>query len=140
MYLKEVLFFDIPAWRCYDNALSQIECAKFTGLRAILGLAGLVPSCHHAFVGISSNQSFSGEYYVGPKFFLVGISWFQNFLSWLFHGSKVFFSWLFCGSNSFFWANFVIQRFSVFGCMRKSDIKYKVRSRYLFILERYFMY
>ena len=46
----------------------NIECAKFRGLCAIAVLAGLVPLCHRAFVGIS---------------------WVPNFFSWVFRGSKI---------------------------------------------------
>ena len=53
----------------------DIECAKFRGSRAIMGLVGFVPPCHRAFVG--------------PKIFLVGISWVLYFFSWVFHGSKI---------------------------------------------------
>ena len=34
------------------------------------GFSGIVPSCSHG-------------YFVGHKFFLVGISWVQNFFSWV---------------------------------------------------------
>ena len=110
-----------------------MECAKFSGLRAILGLVGLVLSCHCAFVS--------------PKYFLVGILWVQIFLSlvlrgskkmffvgfssvqtfflWIFRRSKIFFSWVFRGPIFFLVANFVIQGFSVVGCMKKSDRKQK---------------
>ena len=70
----------------------SLERAKFHGLCSIVGLVGLVPLCHRDFVGISwgpnffswvfrESQIFSRGYFVGPKFFLVGISWVQNFLS-----------------------------------------------------------
>ena len=41
-------------------SLLTFECAKFRGSRAIVGLVGLVPSCHRAFVSL--------------EIFLVGIS------------------------------------------------------------------
>ena len=66
---------------------------------------------------------FSSRYFVGPKFFIVGISWVQNFSRGHFVGSKVFL--VFLGYNFFSRANFVIQRFSVVGCVRKSDRKQK---------------
>ena len=80
---------------------------KFHGSRAIVGLVGLVPSWHRAFVGISWVQNFfswvfrgskifSRGYFVEPKFFVVGILWLWNFLSWVFRGSKVFW-WVFVG-------------------------------------------
>ena len=76
------------------------KCAKFRGSRAVVGLAGLLPSCHRAFVGISWVQDFSRGYFVGLKFFLVGISWVQSFflvgISWVqnflvsIRGSEIF--------------------------------------------------
>ena len=68
------------------------ECAKFRGSRAIVGLVGFVPSCPRAFAGIS---------------------WVQNFVSWVFRGSKIFFSWVFQGSKNFFsWVLFGSEFFS----------------------------
>ena len=76
------------------------ECAKFRGSQTIVGLVGLVLSCHCAVVGVSrikniffgvfrrsqffssvsrGFQMYSGGYFVGPKFFLVGIFWVRNF-------------------------------------------------------------
>ena len=52
----------------------------------------------------------SRGYFMVQKFFLVGTLWVQNFFSWVFHRSKFFFIVI----------NFVIQRFSVAGWMRKS--------------------
>ena len=71
---------------CHD----RIECAKFGGSGAIVGLVNLVPPCHHVFVGIlwvqnifswafCGSKSFSCRYFVGLQFFLVGISWVQFF-------------------------------------------------------------
>ena len=91
----------------YKNRIVK-ECAKFPGSRAIVGIVGLVPSFNHAFLGIS---------------------WVENFFSWVFRGPKVFFSWVSRGSSSFFAAYFVIQRFPVFGCVRKSDRKQKYIKR-----------
>ena len=48
------------------------ECAKFRGAHAILGLVGLVLSCHCVFVG---PKLFLVENLIGPKFFFVSISW-----------------------------------------------------------------
>ena len=52
------------------------EWARFRGSRAIVGLVGLVPSCHRAFVGpkvflvrISWAKIFSGGYFVDPRFY-----------------------------------------------------------------------
>ena len=63
--------------------VKEIECAKFRGSRVVVGLVGLVPSC---LLGISwvqniflwvfrGSQIFSRGYFVGLKFFLVGILW-----------------------------------------------------------------
>ena len=137
-------------------------------------------SCHRAFAGIScvrkffswvfpGSKHFSRGYFMGPKLFLVGISWVKIFLSWVFHGSKYlnisflmgiswvrdFFSWVFHGFNFSLMANFLIQRLSIAGCMRKSDRKRKYVKRsqtvyfipnrfqqlsFLFTLEKYFIF
>ena len=74
-----------------------------------------------------------------PKFFLGGISWVQMFYLWVFHGSSIFsggnfvvpklflvgISWILKLFLSVFFgygflANFMIQRFSVIDCVRKS--------------------
>ena len=85
-----------------------------------MGLMGLVPLCHHTFVGpkfflvgyvwlqdifffflyfVGSKftlwvfhgfRIFSCGYFVGLIFFLVTISWVQYLLSWVFFGSKIF--------------------------------------------------
>ena len=52
------------------------ECAKFRGSYANVGLVGLVPPCHRAFMG--------------PKIFPVDISWVSVIFSWLFRGSQFF--------------------------------------------------
>ena len=72
------------------------ECAKFSALRAIVGL---VPSCHHAFVGSLWVQNFSCAYFADPQFFLVnilwvlifcvGILWVSDFFLWVFRGSPI---------------------------------------------------
>ena len=57
------------------------ECAKFRRSRAVVGLVGLGQSCQRG-------------YFVGPKFFLVGISWVQNFfsgISWVWNFSLEYF-------------------------------------------------
>ena len=136
-----------------------------------MGLVDLVSLCHRDFVG--------------SNFFLVGILWVQDFSSWVFCGLKFFSHGYFVGPKFFsqvfraetfsrgcfmgpkcflvgiswvqffFVPNFVIQRFSVVGCMRKSHrkqkhinrfpIAYFILSRFqqlsvLFLLERYFIY
>ena len=75
----------------------------------------------------------------GFKFFLVGISWVQKFFSWVFRGSDFFFlvsiSWV-----QFFFVvvDFVIQRFSVAGCISKSDKDRNTKyiSNHAFFLEK----
>ena len=57
------------------------------------------------------SKLFSRRYFVGPKYFLVGISWVQIIFSWVFLGPKYFlvgiswvqiiFSWVFRGSKMF---------------------------------------
>ena len=70
------------------------ESAKFHGSCAIVALVGLVSSLHRDFVGIS---------------------WVQNFFSWLFRGPKTFsrgyFVGLKCGSEIFSHGYFVGQNF-----------------------------
>ena len=117
-----------------------MECAKFRGSRAIVGLVGLVLWCSCAFVGISWIQKFFSWVFVGLKFFFVGTRG-PKFLSWLFVGPKFFlvgilwvqiffllgiscvlniFSCVIRGSNFLFLVvDFVIQRFSVAGCMSR---------------------
>ena len=88
-----------PSLKTVSLLLILNECAKFLGSCAIVGLEGLVPVCHLAFVGILwvhiffanvFNESifFSQMYLVSPKFVYVGISWVQNFFSLVFRGSK----------------------------------------------------
>ena len=112
--------------------LVLLECAKFLGLRTIVGLVCLVPSCQRTCLR---------GYFVGPKCFLQGTLYVQNFFSLVFRGSNFFFSW-------------IISQFKdpVFDCMRKSHSKSKFiytptaysipgqQSSVLFILERYFIY
>ena len=87
-------------WRSYDVHSIYVECAKFCGSRAIVVLLGVVPSYYHAFVDISwvqnifswvycGSQIFSRRYFVGPKFFLMGILWVQDFFSRKVCGSKI---------------------------------------------------
>ena len=51
-----------------------IECVKFCGSRAIMGLVGLVSMCHCVI----------------NKFFLQGIQWIQNFFLSISRESKIF--------------------------------------------------
>ena len=78
------------------------------------------------------SEIFSCEYFVDPKFFLVCISWLRNFSSWVFCWSKIFSRGYFVGPKFYFVsiscvqvfflvADFVIQGFSVAGCMRKNN-------------------
>ena len=71
---------------------------------SVLNPVGLVPSwvlwvsCHHAIM-TSWVQNFSYGYFMGLKYFLVGISWVSNFFSWVFRGSKIFSCGYFVGSK-----------------------------------------
>ena len=75
-----------------------MECAKFCGSRAIVGLVGLVPPCHCALHGY---EFFSRGYFMDPKFFLVGISTVQNIFLWVFLGSQIFSCGYFVGPRFF---------------------------------------
>ena len=141
---------------------------------------GLVLSCHRALQVFRVSEGFSHGYFLGPNIFLVGISWVQNYFSWVFSRSRFFLSWIFRGSkylnisflmgiswvrDFFSWVihgfnfslmvNFLIQRLSIAGCMRKSDRKRKYVKRsqtvyfipnrfqqlsFLFTLEKYFIF
>ena len=46
-------------------------------------------------------KRFSRGYFVGPKFFLVGISWVRTLLSWVFCGSNFFYRGYFHDSKIF---------------------------------------
>ena len=65
---------------------------------SVLNFVVHVPSCLRAFVG--------------PKFFLLGISWFRNFFSWPFHGSRIFSRGPFVGPNFFLVGISWVQNFS----------------------------
>ena len=70
---------------CTKEARKKMtECAKFHGSCAIVGL---VLCCHRAFVG--------------SKSFLMGISWVQDFFSWVFRGSEICFRGYFVGPTFF---------------------------------------
>ena len=78
------------------SIFNRNECAKFHGSCATVGLVGLLPRCYCAFVGrnvfswvFRGFKIFSRGYLVGPTFFLVGISWVQNFSMCIFRGSKI---------------------------------------------------
>ena len=112
--------------------------------------------CHRGSGGSSAAvPSCLRRYFVDPKYFLVGISWVQCFLSWVFRRFKIFSRECFVGQMFLLVTNFMIQRFSIFGCMKRSDTKqkyinasqtvYSIPNRFqqlsvLFILERYFTY
>ena len=53
----------------------------------------------HSWV-FSGSKSFSGGYCVGPKFFVMGISWVETF-SWVFAGSEFFSCEYFVGPTFF---------------------------------------
>ena len=81
------------------------ECAKFRGSRAILGL---VPSC------LRGSENFSCGYFVGLKYFLVGISWVQYFFSWVLRGSKNFSRRYFVGQRFSLVGSSWVQKFIIF--------------------------
>ena len=56
------------------------ERAKFHGSRAIVGRVDLLPSCHRSFEGTT----------LAEIYFIVGISWVSIFFSWKFLGPKLF--------------------------------------------------
>ena len=56
--------------------LLKEECDIFRGSRSIAGIAGIVLLCYCAFVVISRALTFPRGYFVGLKFFLMGISWY----------------------------------------------------------------
>ena len=128
-----------------------LECAKFRGSR------GFSASC------LCESKIFYRGYFLGVAFFLAGFSWVQIILAGI-RGSKILFrgyfvgqkssSWLFVGPEIFLvgtlWIQnflrgylvgpisflFKIQRFSIAGCMSKSDkngnTKILVKPRILF--------
>ena len=132
-YLSIILDFNIH--------MKSIECAKFRGSGAIVVLCGF-----NAIV-----PSYLCGYFVGLKFFLVNISQVQTFFSWVFRGSEIFSCGYFVGTKFSLWVfvgpkflrrytwselflvgiswvqlfflviDFMIQRFSVAGCINKSD-------------------
>ena len=114
-----------PSLKTVSLLLILNECAKFLGSCAIVGLEGLVPVCHRAFVGIlwvhiffanvfSESKICSRGYFMGPEFFLVSISWVQKLSFQAIRGSKIFFSRVFHQSK-------ILSR----GCL-ESEIVYHV--------------
>ena len=89
---------------CYPYQLSLVGLV-LSGCR---GSSAIVPSCLPG-------------YFVSSKFFLVGISWVQNFFSWVFLESKFFSRGYFLGPNFFL---VVFRRFKNFsgGCFLGSKI------------------
>ena len=90
-----------------------------------MGVAGVVPLCHNAFVGISWVQNFSSLIFRGTEFFLLVYRLFKKFLCVYFVGSSVFlegilrveiyFSWVFHGFKTFFCWHFVDPKFFLMG-------------------------
>ena len=70
------------------------------------GSSAIVPSCIY-------------RYFVGPKCFLLSISWARSFFSSVW----ISFVWVFRGDKFFLVADFVIRKFSVAGCIRKNNRK-----------------
>ena len=75
------------------SILLSMECAKFCGS------CGNVPS-------------WLCGYFVGPNYFLVGISWVQSIFSWVFRGSKMFPCRYFVSPKIFSWVFLVPEIFS----------------------------
>ena len=71
----------------------------------MLNFVGRVPSwvqCYFVFWWVFRGlEIFSCEYFVGPNFFFVGISWVPMLFSWLFVGPKCF-VWVFRRSKMFY--------------------------------------
>ena len=108
----------------------QWECARFRGSIAFVGSMSLVPSCNllcWVFCGskIFSCGNFlwpeylSRGYIVGINVFLVGTLWVQNFFLWVFLGSALYYRGYFVGPIFFIVAIFMIQKFSVVGCIKR---------------------
>ena len=96
------------------------------------------------------SKLFSRGYFVGPKYFLVGISWVQIIFSWVFCGSKMFACRYFvspkiflvgisCARNFFSWVqnfpSWAISWFSVVDRMRKSGTEIHLKLRILFQID-----
>ena len=82
-------------FKFFQLSLLLIECVKFCGSRDIVGLVGpraIKPPCLHG------SLIFFRGYFVGPNFFLVGISWVHIFSRGYFRGSKVFSCGCFVGT------------------------------------------
>ena len=82
-----------------------LECAKFRESCAIVVLVYLVPSC------LRWSENFPRGYFVGPKYFPVGILWVSNFLSWVFRGSQFFSRGYFVGPKFFLVGISLVQDF-----------------------------
>ena len=62
---------------------------SFYGIhRAILGFMGLASPIVTS--GLRESENFSLGCFVGPEYFIMGISWVQFFFSWIFRESKIF--------------------------------------------------
>ena len=128
----------VSVWKTWLCAL-----IKFTKIAVITVLTSFYWACKSIKARFdTSNKLYNQQrYFVDLTFFLVGISWVQNFLSWVFRRSKTFFRRYFV-SPFFFVVNYLIQRFSVAGWMRNtSQIAFSISDRFqqpsvLFILER----
>ena len=70
---------------------------------SVLNYVGLVPLFHRTVVSLCLRGSkiFSRGYFVGPKFFLLDVSWVQDFFSWVIRVSKIFSRRYFVGPNFF---------------------------------------
>ena len=96
------------------TAIGSYECGKLLRSRATVVLVGLVPSCHQAFVGVS---------------------WVQNFFSWVFRRFKLFSRGYFVGLNVFHVGVLCVQFFFtwVFRGSKVFSSRYFVGSKFPFV-------
>ena len=117
-------------WRSADGNIYAIQSVlNFLGRVLSPGFSGILPSC------------FRG-YFVGHKFFLVGISWVPIFFSWVFRSSQFFSRGYFVRPNFFLVGISWVQNlfswvilFSVVDRMRKSSIEIYLKLRILFHID-----
>ena len=103
-------------FKFFQLSLLLIECAKFCGSRDIVGLVGpraIKPPCLHG------SLIFFRGYFVGPNFFLVGISGVRIFSRGYFRGSKAFSCGCFVGTSWIYTAQKI--KFSIENFFSKFD-------------------
>ena len=117
--------------------LNSVDLVPHRGSRVMVNGHGLVSWC------LRRSKVFSRVYFVGPKFFLVGVSWVRIFLSRVFGRSKFFFvgilwvqKWAFRGFKIFFLVGVSwIQNFFSWVCCRSKIFShaYFVGPKILFV-------